>query len=504
MPFNIRLLDRLSFDEAEPLLEDYIIDTINLFLASKVGDNHVRAYPQGGYWIGTFIEFAYMYGEMTLPKMTQGDVQAMMEDILPRKITLQEPSEADDAVPELVAFWTFLKQEYKFKSAGAIIKYLQSIKDKFSGWMFDPDRGGIAKNFMMQAIQQGYDITNQDELTTFQAEYNQHLKANPQDALPTVPMVAPPPDLQGMFDLLGIQLPAAGQPVNPMGLMEQLLNAVGQIESLFGMERLPALDESQAPDTDFFTEMRRLSMGEAEPLSADAIACLKAQTITETEPGTILRDFQTVLDFIGAEGVAISGKRHHLPFKLLAELNQRLCNPIDIDLKRPQQKSYPPIHGLYLLLRATGITNVEAKGKQQRLVLNPDIYESWQQLNATERYCTLLEAWLVRGYPEMLGEDRSGPFSEGDLCIKSWSNLSRKKHLSFAKYTDQDRFGYSPGFHNLALMEMFGFLTITPGKPTAGKGWRIKRIEALPLGHALMPLVQQAYIAHNGTWSADT
>ncbi|MGB7413526.1 MAG: hypothetical protein WA902_04890 [Thermosynechococcaceae cyanobacterium] len=504
MPYNIRLLDRLSYDEAEPLLEDYITDTMNLFLASKVGDAHVLTYPRGGYWIGTFIEFAYLYGEMTLPKMTRGDVQAMMEDILPRKITLQEPSEADDAVSELVAFWTFLKQEYKFKSAGAIIRYLQSIENKFSGWMFDPARGGIAKGFLMQAMQEGYDLTSQDELTAFQAEYNQRIKANPQDALPTVPMVAPPDDLQVMFDLLGVQLPAAGQPVNPMALMGQLLNSVGQIESLAATDSLPVIDELQAPDTDFFTEMRRLSMGDAEPLCDDAIALLKTQTITETGPGTILQDFQTALDFIGAEGVAISGKRQHLPLKLLSELNQRLSNPIEIDLKRPQQKSFPPIHGLYLLLRATGIVNVSAQGKQQQLVLNPEIYASWQQLNATERYCTLLEAWLVRGYPEMLGEDRAGPFSEGDRCIQSWSKLSEKKHLSFAKYTAQDFLSYSPGFYNLALMEMFGLLKITPGKPTAGKGWRIKKVEALSLGKALMPLVKQAYIANGCTWATDT
>ncbi len=498
MTYNIRLLDQLSYDEAEPLLIDYINDTINQFLDSKVGDAHARAYPRGGYWIGTFIEYAYTYGEMTLPKMRKGDVQLMMEDILPRKITLQEQSEADDAIPELVAFWTFLKQEYKFRSAGAIIKYLQSIQDIFTDWMFDPARGGIAKSFMMQAIQEGYDITNQEELTAFQGEYNQRLKANPPAAETAVPMVPPPADFQNMFDQLGIQLPAAGQLVNPMALMGQLINAVEQ------MDGLPAMNEVLEPDTDFFTDLRRSSIGDAEPLSEDAIALLKSQTITDTEPGTILQDFQMVLDFIGTKGVAASGKRHHLSLKLLAELNQQLSNPIEIALKRPQQKSYPPIHGLYLLLRATGMAKVIAKGKQQQLVINPEIYESWQQLNPTERYCTLLEAWLVRGYPEMLGEERSGPFSEGDRCIKSWSHLSERKSLSFAKYTEQDRLGYWPGFYNLALMEMFGFLKITPGKPTAGKGWRIKKVETLPLGNALIPLVKQAYVAKDCTWAADT
>jgi len=65
------------------------------------------------------------------------------------------------------------------RSAGAIAKYLTSIQDKFPGWMFDPSRGGIAKNFMMQGMQSGYDMSNQADVEAFQAEYNQRIKADP-------------------------------------------------------------------------------------------------------------------------------------------------------------------------------------------------------------------------------------------------------------------------------------------------------------------------------------
>ena len=85
------------------------------------------------------------------------------------------------------------------------------------------------------------------------------------------------------------------------------------------------------------------------PLPEEASALLQQQKITATEPGTILQDFQTLLDFVGEEGIPVSGKQNLLPMKSLAELNQRLSEPIQIALKRPQQKSYPPINGLYLL-----------------------------------------------------------------------------------------------------------------------------------------------------------
>ena len=507
MAFDIRRLDQLTYDDAEPLLEDYIDDVVEQFLQSSIGEAYANTHPEAGEWTATFVEMAFIYQGLTPPKMTKGDVQRVMEEVLPRKLTLFEPSEAEDAVSELVAFWNFLKQDYGLRSAGAIVKYLLTIEDKFPAWMFDPNRGGMAKNFMMQGMQAGFDMTTPEGLAAFQAEYNQQIQANAPTPFSssTVPMTAPPPEVQLMLDQLGVELPEVGQPVDPAALMGQILSAAMQLEpSLYDEEGA----EPSAPDQAFFRALRSQMMGEpAEEdasLSDEEIAILKAQTITETEPGSILQDFQTVLEFIGPKGVTVSGKRHQLALKLLGELNQRLSNPIELALKRPQQKSYPPIHGLYLLLRATGIVKIVAKGKQHRLVLNPEIYESWQQLNPTERYCTLLEAWLVRGHEEMLGEERSGPFNEGDRCLRGWPMIAAKKHHSYSKYPEQEQLHYWLGYLNLALMEMFGLLKITSGKPAAGKGWRIRRIEALPFGRALMGLVRNAYWTSDLTWLAQT
>lgn len=508
MAFDIRQLDSLSYDEAEPLLDSYISGAVEQFLSSDIGQDYLQTHPESGGWIDSFIEMAYLYGEVTLPKMTKSDVQQVMEYTLPRKLTLTDPSEADDAIPELVAFWTYLKQEYRLRSAGAIAKYLLSIEDKFRDWMFDPARGGIAKNFMLQGMQAGYDMTTQEGAAAFQAEYNQRLQADPHSVQPLsspllAPMTAPPPEVQGMLDQLGIELPAVGEMVNPADLMTLILNAAqGKLEALSEEERVA---EPPGPSA-FFRSLRAEMIGgtaEGEPsLSEDEEALLQAQQITETEPGSILQDFQSLLDFIGSKGMPVSGKRHLISLKLLGELNQRLRNPLKVDFKRPQQKSYPPLHGLYLLLRATGMANIITKGKQQQLMLNPKAYKSWQQLNPTERYCTLLEAWLVRGHAEMLGEARSGPFTEGDRCFQSWQFIAEKKR-SYANYADQDTLSYLPGYHNLALMEMFGLVKVTAGNPTSGKGWRIKQTEALPLGKALMPLVTRAYLQKNMAWPSE-
>jgi hypothetical protein len=71
---------------------------------------------------------------------------------------------------------------------------------------------------------------------------------------------------------------------------------------------------------------------------------LQQQALDEKGPGTVLADFETLLRFIGPDGVPVSGKYGLLPMRSLAQLNSQLARPIEIGLKRPQQKSYPHIH----------------------------------------------------------------------------------------------------------------------------------------------------------------
>jgi hypothetical protein len=66
-----------------------------------------------------------------------------------------------------------------------------------------------------------------------------------------------------------------------------------------------------------------------------------------------------------------------------------------------------------LLLRASGLSQVKQLGKKQTLVLDEAVLQSWTKLNLTERYFTLLEAWMILGNEEILGEryDPKGTYS---------------------------------------------------------------------------------------------
>src|SRR5437763_1725919 len=90
-------------------------------------------------------------------------------------------------------------------------------------------------------------------------------------------------------------------------------------------------------------------------LSRDQKQILRDQVIDERQPRTILTDFETLLNFIGSAGIKVSGKYNLLPLESVSKLNTQLSRPIEVRLKRQQQKSYPNVHGLYLILRASGM-----------------------------------------------------------------------------------------------------------------------------------------------------
>ncbi|HKI17274.1 MAG TPA: hypothetical protein VKA15_05320, partial [Isosphaeraceae bacterium] len=132
--------------------------------------------------------------------------------------------------------------------------------------------------------------------------------------------------------------------------------------------------------------------------------CLREQVITADQPGPILRDFRVLLDFLGPKGVATAGKYNLLPLKFIKDLDSCLSQPLHLEMKRPQLRSHPYLQGLNLLLRATGLSRVEGVGSKARLVLDPTMMGQWDQLNPTEQYFNLMEAWLRFGRGEMVGE----------------------------------------------------------------------------------------------------
>ena len=175
MPFDVHRLDNLDDESVEAELDKYIEAAVSAFEASPEGKAFAAEYPDTGGWVSSFIELGYNYEDRSLPAMSQKTVEQMMESLLPRKITVMTASEAAEAIPELVAFWSFLSREYQLPAADKIADYLQSIAGKFGEWMVDPARGGMAKNFILSGMKAGYDMTSEAGLTAYQQAYNAEL-----------------------------------------------------------------------------------------------------------------------------------------------------------------------------------------------------------------------------------------------------------------------------------------------------------------------------------------
>ena len=63
-------------------------------------------------------------------------------------------------------------------------------------------------------------------------------------------------------------------------------------------------------------------------ITPEQIQYLKNQTFSDNEPGTLLKDFSTLLYFIGSAGIPVSGKNHLIAIKLLPQLNQLMSHPL--------------------------------------------------------------------------------------------------------------------------------------------------------------------------------
>ncbi len=172
MSFDVYLLDQLDYEDAREQLYDYSQALLEHFSESPEGKAYCQQTSDYGYWITRLVEMGYIYAEVTLPQMTEQSVGEIVSDIFPRKITLLNRQDADPAIPELVALWTFLRREYQFLEAEEVIQYLEKNQAKFVDWMFDPRRAGMAKSFMMGGQASGFDMTTEEGMRAYQQAFN--------------------------------------------------------------------------------------------------------------------------------------------------------------------------------------------------------------------------------------------------------------------------------------------------------------------------------------------
>jgi hypothetical protein len=147
---------------------DYLDNAVSEFASSDEGGR-----IEGGY-LYSFLEIGLTYLGVTIDAMTVGDVREILLDIFPRKVSMKA-EECSAVISELCAFWQFVDRVYHLQLAKEIEAEIRGMQVEFRREMSNPTNFGLAKSLFMAGQGEGYDMTNQEEMHKFLAEYNSRL-----------------------------------------------------------------------------------------------------------------------------------------------------------------------------------------------------------------------------------------------------------------------------------------------------------------------------------------
>ncbi len=190
--------------------------------------------------------------------------------------------------------------------------------------------------------------------------------------------------------------------------------------------------------------------------------------------GTIIKDFNTLLSFIEEKGaVTLTKSETAFNMSYLLSLNEIFSNPQKTGLSRPQQKAFPYINSLFLLLRLSLLALVKKEKSKSVIYLDPTALNSWKQLKPVEQYGHLLSYLFHPEANAILGE-RSLSLLQNISWLhrdkkRSLENINNKKYHGFQNY-------------QLAALDLFGVLSIKPMAPKTGKSWDFERVSITPFG----------------------
>jgi hypothetical protein len=189
MDFDIHELDRMApdSDEGQAAFETFQETLLERFAQSPEGQAHCQAESDMGFWAAQLMYYGYQYEGRSVPQMRVGDVQTVVTELFPRKISLRSPEEADDTIPELVAFWTYLKREFKLPQADAVLEFLHEVEPDFPDLMNDSSNFGMAKSIVSMGQAAGFDMTTQAGMDAFMAAFNAGQLARQVPLRPPVP-----------------------------------------------------------------------------------------------------------------------------------------------------------------------------------------------------------------------------------------------------------------------------------------------------------------------------
>jgi hypothetical protein len=218
---------------------------------------------------------------------------------------------------------------------------------------------------------------------------------------------------------------------------------------------------------------------------------LAEQQISPGNPGTILKDVNTLLEFVGPGGIATKSRNASLPSERLPELNAKAGHPIQLSLRRPLLRDYPNLAGVFVLLRVMGLLQMRGN----RLAVCPAARDLWRNLNFAEQYFALLEALLFQAQSSVLGAKPN--YREEPQVFKTTTSFLGQLSERWRQFDHYESVrvlgpqGELPTWQLFAQQQL-GLIEIRPGEfeerkraAWGGRGWLVGAARLTPWGTAV-------------------
>jgi hypothetical protein len=107
----------------------------------------------------------------------RGDLEELLLDIYPRKITVLDPADTEGTIPAVRDFLAYLAEsgEMATGTTRALERELDGIAPRFTDAVMDPSNWGMARSFVQAMAADGVDFDDQAAVNRWIADYNSRL-----------------------------------------------------------------------------------------------------------------------------------------------------------------------------------------------------------------------------------------------------------------------------------------------------------------------------------------
>jgi hypothetical protein len=107
-------------------------------------------------------------------RLNPGDLENLLLNVYPRRVTVFDPEDTQDTVPALRDLLAFLADTGRLSGAAArrLGRELDQVAPRFAGAVMDPSRWGTARSITQAMVTEGVDITDSAAVQDWIARYN--------------------------------------------------------------------------------------------------------------------------------------------------------------------------------------------------------------------------------------------------------------------------------------------------------------------------------------------